>query len=61
MTDRPTLFFESTCTILGCTSEFWSVYGNDKLATDVTVVRVMLTDPDTVHANYLQVVRVTEI
>jgi hypothetical protein len=36
MTHRRILFLESTCTILGCTSEeFWSIYESDKLATDV--------------------------
>jgi hypothetical protein len=36
MTYRRILFLESTCTILGCTSEeFWSIYENDKLAIHV--------------------------
>jgi len=33
----------------------------DNIRTLWLVNGVMLTDPDTVHANYLQVVRVTEI
>ncbi|KIM40632.1 hypothetical protein M413DRAFT_28425 [Hebeloma cylindrosporum] len=36
MTHQRTLCFESTCTILGCKSEeFWSIYEDEKLATDV--------------------------
>ena len=36
MSHRRTMFFESTCTILGCKpGDFWSIYENDKVATDV--------------------------
>jgi hypothetical protein len=36
MSHRRTMFFESTCTILSCKPEdFWSIYENDKVATDV--------------------------